>query len=57
MEYAESIGGKLMRGDGRKYGSSAHVQNVDVVDDVHFSGSGILVVTGHVYRGIYIDFR
>ena len=52
-----AIGGKFMRGDGRKYGSSQHAQYVDVVDDVHFSGGGILVVTGHVYRGISIGFR
>ena len=45
-------------GHGRRYGSSSHVGNVDVVDDRFFTGTGILVVTGRsVGEGTMIIFR
>ena len=45
-------------GHGRRYGSSSHVGDVDIVDDRFFSGTGILVVTGRsVGEGTTIIFR
>ena len=45
-------------GHGRRYGSSGHTGEVDIVDDRFFSGTGVLVVTGcSVGEGTMIIFR
>ena len=52
------LGGVPKFGHGRRYGSSSHVGDVDIVDDRFFSGTGILVVTGRsVGEGTTIIFR
>ncbi|MBR4654253.1 MAG: autotransporter-associated beta strand repeat-containing protein [Kiritimatiellae bacterium] len=51
------LGDFPQRGHGRRYGSSDHVGEVDVVNDVYFSGPGVLVVTGRTRSGTLIKLR
>ncbi|MBR4654731.1 MAG: hypothetical protein IKO72_15355 [Kiritimatiellae bacterium] len=51
------LDGMPQRGRGRRYGSSDHAGEVDVVDDVHFSGTGVLVVTGRTLLGTTLYFK
>ena len=52
------LGGVPRMGHGRRYGSSSHAGEVDIVDDRFFTGTGVLVVTGRsLGDGTTIIFR
>ena len=52
------LGGLPKFGHGRRYGSSSHAGEVDIVDDRYFTGTGVLVVTGRsVGEGTTIIIR
>jgi autotransporter-associated beta strand protein len=52
------LGGVPRMGHGRRYGSSNHASDVDIVDDRFFTGSGVLIVTGRsLGDGTTVIFR